>query len=323
MDLLNRASATHPNQRMERHHALPKGLFPQFRSLRKYSWNCVEFSHGDHLLAHYFLARALPKSREMQHAFALMAGKRRIALAHLLYPGLNLSEEMRAYREHALVDIAFVQEKASQRGAEATAGSKWMHHPEHGTKRILKAGVPQHLDAGWSFGRASTKGLPSPNKGNHFSAEYRARLSGSRKNLLWVSHPTLGTRRVNPSDLKHYSDTGWSQSRAQLAGKPTWNTGIRTPEGVRQKISKAAQTNAIRWVNNGNRQKKVKGSDVQQYSAAGWLLGKCEVRRWVNDPVQLKETLVKVEDLDAYTGMGWQMGRLSKGGGDGSRLVGA
>lgn len=57
---------------VERHHILPKSLFPQYRKER---WNIVGLPARDHFLAHYHLFKMLPRNPQMTHAFWSMCNR--------------------------------------------------------------------------------------------------------------------------------------------------------------------------------------------------------------------------------------------------------
>lgn len=59
------ASNPSESQYVERHHILPKSLFPE---LRNEKWNIVRLSAKDHFLAHYYLFKMLPDNPQMTHA---------------------------------------------------------------------------------------------------------------------------------------------------------------------------------------------------------------------------------------------------------------
>lgn len=45
-------SSTSQSKILQKHHILPKALWPQYKSLRIYPWNCALLSPGNHALAH-------------------------------------------------------------------------------------------------------------------------------------------------------------------------------------------------------------------------------------------------------------------------------
>lgn len=47
-----------PPENIEKHHILPKSLFPQYKSFKKHPWNCIRLSLRQHLIAHWILSHA-------------------------------------------------------------------------------------------------------------------------------------------------------------------------------------------------------------------------------------------------------------------------
>jgi hypothetical protein len=58
----------------EIHHILPKCLFPEFANLKSHVWNRKNLLPRDHLIAHYYLYRALPHCTPVVFAFYNMVG---------------------------------------------------------------------------------------------------------------------------------------------------------------------------------------------------------------------------------------------------------
>lgn len=66
-----------PNKKDVRdaHHILPKKIFPEFGKFFLHSWNKRWFSPQDHLIAHYYLYKALPGNRVAAMALWFMIGE--------------------------------------------------------------------------------------------------------------------------------------------------------------------------------------------------------------------------------------------------------
>jgi hypothetical protein len=58
----------------EKHHICPqaKDLFPEYKSLKKHSWNLVALTPRQHFIAHRLLWKTYPEMKSMQQAFFLM-----------------------------------------------------------------------------------------------------------------------------------------------------------------------------------------------------------------------------------------------------------
>jgi len=78
IDMLNKyieiclSRKTIKNSNTERHHILPKSLYPEYKNLNKHKFNSVYLTKQDHLLAHFILAKALHKDTNMKLAFKFM-----------------------------------------------------------------------------------------------------------------------------------------------------------------------------------------------------------------------------------------------------------
>lgn len=58
----------------EKHHILPKSLFPEYQNLKNHSWNCAKLSYKNHIMAHYYFAVAI-NTRSAWAPLMLMIGK--------------------------------------------------------------------------------------------------------------------------------------------------------------------------------------------------------------------------------------------------------
>jgi hypothetical protein len=97
-----------PGDLFDRHHILPQAIFPDFKSFRVHSWNRIDLCPADHLIAHYYLYRALPTIKEVRAAFILMVGLRYTELIE------------RDFDTEVVKDIAKAYEKARAEGVESS-----------------------------------------------------------------------------------------------------------------------------------------------------------------------------------------------------------
>jgi NUMOD3 motif len=65
-----------PQGAYDKHHILPVSMFPEFKSFRRFPWNRIDLRPADHLLAHYYLYRALPGEGGARKAFIAMTNLR-------------------------------------------------------------------------------------------------------------------------------------------------------------------------------------------------------------------------------------------------------
>ena len=59
----------------EKHHILPKEMFPEYKSFNKFPWNCAELTIRQHMIAHYILWKLTNHSSQLS-AFYLMSSGR-------------------------------------------------------------------------------------------------------------------------------------------------------------------------------------------------------------------------------------------------------
>lgn len=62
------------SMKLEKHHICPKAddMFPQFRNLRKHTWNLVKLTPRQHIIAHYMLMKAFPQATSQRYALWAM-----------------------------------------------------------------------------------------------------------------------------------------------------------------------------------------------------------------------------------------------------------
>ncbi len=133
--------AAEPKGLFDRHHILPKSLFPAYQSFRLHSWNCIRLCPSDHLVAHYYLYRALPAFREARVAFVLMVGLQ----------FMKLVEEN--FDESLVRDIAKTYEEARAEGVESTIkGWVKIYKTEEECSVCPPDQVDAYVSAGWKVG---------------------------------------------------------------------------------------------------------------------------------------------------------------------------
>lgn len=71
IELIEKYVLNPPSENYERHHILPKSLFPEFKNFTRNKWNEVKLPYKEHLVAHYYLS-ILTQKREMKHSFVYM-----------------------------------------------------------------------------------------------------------------------------------------------------------------------------------------------------------------------------------------------------------
>jgi hypothetical protein len=119
----------------ESHHILPRSLFPDFQLFTQNPWNRIDLKGTDHLIAHYFLLKALPEVHALRHAFCFMVGIR---------------------QDQPVPDISpiLLQEMAEEYVFQKT-GLRWVTKDGQELK-ILPHEHTKYLMDGWALGRAYT-----------------------------------------------------------------------------------------------------------------------------------------------------------------------
>jgi ribosomal protein L32 len=66
---------------LEKHHALPKSLFPEYESFREHPWNMFKLTPRQHFIAHRLLWKAIPNNYNITYACFRMSryGKHKIS----------------------------------------------------------------------------------------------------------------------------------------------------------------------------------------------------------------------------------------------------
>jgi hypothetical protein len=164
---------THPSTSglIDRHHILPKSAFPDYASLDEHPWNQANLCPADHLIAHYYLFRALPGDPSVRQAFKMMVGFQFKKLQRSLY-----SEEF-------LAEIAAAYETA--RGL----GKPWCLKARERRSESMK-GKPVHARFGF--------------QGREHRNDTKAKMSATR-NQFFLEHPEHPAFTNKPSGENHWT----------------------------------------------------------------------------------------------------------------------
>ena len=168
-------TADEPKRTFDQHHILPRAIFPEVASFKRHPWNCIQLRPADHLFAHYYLYRALPRDSNAIWAFKLMVGKH---YADLIIQGED---------EVLLLSIAkaYEQVRYGQENSPSITGWVRMYRGEEAT--VI---APEFLDEYTADGWVRTK------------PPYQ-----------WVTNETED-RRVKPKDVQAYLDRGYTLGRS-------------------------------------------------------------------------------------------------------------
>lgn len=110
----------------ELHHILPRSVFPEFADLSTHPWNGAVLTPADHLLAHYYLYRALPWEPSIAMAFRMMVGRAYFKLRRSGWDEKLLQEIAEAYARAKAAGKPW-SIKAKSRRSESMRGVKPPH----------------------------------------------------------------------------------------------------------------------------------------------------------------------------------------------------
>jgi hypothetical protein len=130
-----------PTGLFDRHHILPQAVFPDYKSFQTHSWNRIDLRPADHLLAHYYLYRALPGVSAARAAFILMVGLRYVELVE------------QNFDEALVKDVAKAYEEARAQGVESTIkGWVRIYRTEKECSVCPPDQVESYVALGWTTG---------------------------------------------------------------------------------------------------------------------------------------------------------------------------
>lgn len=147
------------SENYEKHHILPKFLFPEYTSFSKNKWNLVKLSPRAHFIAHYLLAKALEDN--MWRAVVYMGDTR----------GFGTTLKSRLYQEAKMKANLALSKKQKGKG-------NIIHNPE--VKAKQKASLKKYYENN-----------PGPNAGRKLSEETKIKQSIAAKNRKSVNRKKI------------------------------------------------------------------------------------------------------------------------------------
>lgn len=180
----------------ELHHILPRAVFPEFADLNLHPWNGAVLTPADHLLAHYYLYRALPWEPSVAMAFRMMVGR---AFFRLRRSGFD---------EKLLHEIAQAYAKAK------AAGKPWSIKAKSRRSEQMKGIRPQHLTFVGLTHSAITRIKMSETRRKLFAERPEVVAHHADSRPRGTSHWTYGKSRDESTRSKiSQSLTGHTQSQ--------------------------------------------------------------------------------------------------------------
>lgn len=169
----------------EKHHILPKSMFPEFKDDK---WNLIRLTAREHYLAHWMLWKAFGGS--MATAFWCMSNSGK-------------------YRTNSRVYEEF---KRQYRGK---------HHHNYGLKRshetkkkmsLSRKGVPRPYMVGRRNTEEQIRRQAESLRGFKHAEESKDKISKGQLGRVWINN-TKETKRVYPNEVDEYVSEGWTLGR--------------------------------------------------------------------------------------------------------------
>lgn len=156
----------------ERHHMLPRSLFPEFVSVKTAPWNIKRISAADHLVCHYMLFMAIPGNASV--AYALMQMSNRIRDDVGLEPSVYAEAKRLAAKNTKAYAMGRKQSRETiQKRVEKTTGQK-RTAAQRATMSASMRGIKRP-----PLSDSHKASISLANKGKFRSTETRARMSAA------------------------------------------------------------------------------------------------------------------------------------------------
>lgn len=244
----------------EKHHIFPKSL-----GGANNPGNMVELSCYDHVLAHYYLALALPEESKMLYAFACIAAMQfkklsdleQVKVEHLEYWGRlrELATKLKSGRikVHKGTDNKFVTpgelnvyvENGWERGVSDDVKERQSRSQ---TGNINARGHKMSEEAR-KRSSESHKRLPAR------SEEYRKKVGDTFRKKVWI-HRGVEEMRIELDQLAEKEKEGWSRGQSKQHRKAY------------------VRKNTRRWMTNGIDSKYVSVDEVELWESRGYRIGR-------------------------------------------------
>ena len=179
------ADARVPGSLVDRHHILPQAAFPAYASFDEHPWNRALLTPADHLVAHYYLFRALPGDPSVRQAFKMMVGFRFKALQRSFYDEALVLEIAAAFEAARGLGKPW-SEEAKQRRSDVMRGQpvpglsfKGRKHRTATLEKMSESQQRRALEDPESFTRNKPCGEAHWARRFGFAPEARSKISAS------------------------------------------------------------------------------------------------------------------------------------------------
>jgi hypothetical protein len=217
--------------KVERHHILPKCLFPEYKSFKECKWNIIRLRPKDHFIAHYLLFMTYPSRSDITRSWRMMFNCRIIS-------NLDLEEYAEDYERSKIMikDSMVGKKRLLEHRKNMSIGQKkrYENSEEREKCKLINLGR-KHTDETKKKVSTATKGDRNPFYGKVHSEETKKRISDSKKGntkvdyelIKRIANENIGSRWmhldhiskcVRKDDIEKYLEQGWSFGRLKFPG---------------------------------------------------------------------------------------------------------
>lgn len=270
----------------ERHHILPRCLFPEYKSFKECPWNIINLRSGDHFIAHYLLYKAFPERWDIALAWNMMLKGRDIS-------EIDIEKYAEDYeRARIKINEYLKTRKISEETREKLRLGQLRRYenPEERIKTSLKSiGRKLSEDHKKKLSEVAKKPKSEEHKKKlrerEITQEWREHLSIAQKNRYKNLDEREKCRLINLG-RKHTEKSRKAMSEGQKKRNPhseevkkkisDSNKGRKFSDDTRKKMSENGKGKGLgsRWMNKDGISKSVKKDDINNYLSEGWSFGR-------------------------------------------------
>lgn len=191
----------------EKHHILPKSIFPAYRLKSNHPWNQKDLSAEDHFKAHFYLCKILPNDYRLFCAFKQMWCNKyqALKLEFLEQYATEYKEAKEAFSAWAKTRV-YSEETRKKMSESAKKKVFTEEHKKHMTEGKL----------GHKHSEETKRKISEAQKGKVFSEEHKKNLAIAQKNSTYV-HPKLSEEHIEKLKALHTGRKRSAESRARMS----------------------------------------------------------------------------------------------------------
>lgn len=198
----------------ERHHILPKSLFPEFRSMAKDSENIVRLSAREHYVCHFLLYKhykslgdsdGMHKMATAWHCMSITRSSRKYVLSRKAHGEAQSARVSGKNNPMYGKKSGFAGKKHTEETLEKLRGPRDLS--EESRKRYSAVAKKR------TYSDETRKKLSDSAKKRKTSDATKAKLSKMAKGRIWMCDPNGVTVLVYPTEFNKYSMMGYTKGR--------------------------------------------------------------------------------------------------------------